>query len=71
MGTTGPPRFARLRDDAEAGIPRRLFAPPYREISDGFAVASDGQRFLLASLKPTAPIPVTVVLNWTSTAKKP
>jgi hypothetical protein len=58
----------------ESGIPRELFdAGLGAEEQQGgqYAVTPDGQRFLL--LKPlteAAPMPITVVLNWTASLRK-
>jgi serine/threonine protein kinase len=59
----------------EAGVPKALFgtrflpaAAPYLQ---SYAVASDGQRFLVTRLVEEEPaIPITVVLNWTAGLKK-
>jgi len=66
-----------LKADAtfEAGVPKALFgtrflpaAPPHLL---SYAVASDGQRFLVTRLVEEEPaIPITVVLNWTAGLKK-
>jgi serine/threonine protein kinase len=59
----------------EAGVPKALFstrflpaAAPYQH---SYAVASDGQRFLVTRLVEEEPaIPITVVMNWTAGPKK-
>jgi len=59
----------------EAGVPKALFgtrflpaAAPYQH---SYAVAGDGQKFLVTRLVEEEPaIPITVVLNWTAGLKK-
>jgi len=51
----------------EAGVPKDLFATP---LSGGSDVSADGQRFLVNQPAESAPVPATVVLNWTADLKK-
>jgi hypothetical protein len=54
----------------EVGTPVALFAPPLGgAVQQGdsrhqYAVASDGQRFLVATVTEEATSPITVILNW-------
>ena len=57
----------------ESGIPRALFDTGLNvnPIRDQYAVTPDGQRFLiLKPLAEAAPIPITVVVNWTAALTK-
>ena len=36
----------------------------------GYAVAKDGQRFLISVTDPPGPTPITVVMNWPATLRK-
>ena len=56
------------------GVPTMLFQTPIRVPSlgiDQYAVTGNGQRFLVLSpTEDAAPVPITVVLNWTSRLKQ-
>ena len=59
----------------EPSVPRKLFSTPLRVITapgwDQYAVAADGQRFLLlAPVGGAPPFSITVVLNWTAGLKR-
>jgi Tol biopolymer transport system component len=62
----------------EAGSPVRLFPTPidgsnyFADSLHDYAVSSDGQRFLLNLPAPTGgnPLPITVVVNWTSSLNR-
>ena len=58
----------------EAGTPRTLFQPNAARFNTGFgdyAVARDGQRFLINSRREQAsPAPLTVVVNWLAAVPK-
>jgi hypothetical protein len=63
-----------LTDSVDRGAPRELFmaipglSTPYRT---NYAVASDGQRFLVNAVVPgVSPPPITVFLNWTAALEK-
>ena len=49
------------------GTPEPLFTVPTTGIDRGYAVAADGQRFLLPTIAAASasPPPITVVTNWT------
>ncbi len=54
----------------DAGVPRTLFPIPMTQGSHTFAVANDGQRFLVrASARSDRTGPITVVLNWQAGVK--
>jgi eukaryotic-like serine/threonine-protein kinase len=60
-------------DTFEAGVPAPLFEPRVGSISGDspYDVAADGRRFLVNVLvEENAPVPVTVVLNWTADLKR-
>jgi hypothetical protein len=60
----------KLGSTFEAGTPRQLFPLPF-QISTGFAVTADGQRFLLPQQPDTGDRPtITVVENWTADTKR-
>jgi eukaryotic-like serine/threonine-protein kinase len=62
-----------VTDTVVAGSPKTLFPIGALGIlSRPYAVTKDGQRFLVQARPPAAasPIPLTVVINWTSTLKK-
>jgi hypothetical protein len=51
----------------QAGTPKLLFAVPAAGNVSGYAVTSDGQRFLIPiPVGEMAPSSVTVLLNWTN-----
>ena len=55
----------------EAGVPKSLFPITLTEMSRSFAVANDGQRFLVSiSAGGEKALPMTVVLNWQAGLKK-
>ncbi len=57
----------------EVGIPRVVFQAPFAPVGPGsrtFDVAANGQRFLIISSKEGAPVPLTLVANWTAGLKK-
>lgn len=53
----------------ETAVPQRLFEGP---VNNGWDVAPDGQRFLLAAsqIQQTGQTPITVMLNWRAGMKK-
>src|SRR5262249_43279880 len=61
------------RDRFEVGDVRRLFNVRLRSgAQDVYDVSSDGQRFLVDVVdeQPTAPSPITFVVNWPALLKK-
>ena len=57
----------------EVGIPREIFQAPFTPAGPGtrtYDVAANGQSFLILSSKETAPVPLTLVSNWTAGLKK-
>jgi len=57
----------------EAGVARPLFPIHTTEFAvdrNHYAVAADGQRFLVNSVEEAASVPITVVLNWTAELRR-
>ena len=57
----------------EYGAAVALFQAPIQDYptADGYAVAGDGQRFLIRTISKEAKVsPVTVVTNWLAAVKK-
>ena len=63
--------FASVRSRAafEAGSPVALFKIE-AERSSYYEVTADGQRFLVNTRTDAQPLPITVVLNWTTALKR-
>jgi hypothetical protein len=59
-------------DIFEADTPRALFQTSLNatDLRQTYAVAADGQRFLLNTPVETASAPITIVLNWPALLKK-
>lgn len=58
----------RIGEAFESGEPRQLFQARVSGIDrNHYVAARDGSRFLISTLpEPTAPVPITVVVNWTN-----
>jgi hypothetical protein len=55
----------------EAGVPKSLFPIAVTQAGHSFAVANDGQRFLVsASAGGERTVPMTIVLNWQARLKR-
>jgi hypothetical protein len=57
----------------EAGPPVALFefrTSGNSPFSNSYSVSNDGQRFLLTTIVPEAPAPLTVMVNWTADLKR-
>ncbi|MGE5326529.1 MAG: TolB family protein, partial [Deltaproteobacteria bacterium] len=57
----------------EVGVPRPVFQAIFANAGPGartYDVAPDGKRFYILGTKESAPVPITLVSNWTAAIKK-
>jgi len=65
-----PVRLPEADGVPEVGTPARLFTPPLgsaMQLGDArhqYVVSADGRRFLVATLTPSPPAPISLILNW-------